>query len=119
MAPCRRCGGFLRADDEGRIHCVACAREHNPPPIVPDSRWTVGGQPPPRPPSPKSGDHNAKPPLPSHPWREASGAHWANTEAAQVTLAALRRRRKAMAERRQGRKSKGKTHVAGRGGIGV
>ena len=138
---CGRCHGLLRADEDGVQVCVMCARPHNPPPVGPvdKAKWPGGVQPAPVAPKPRSGDHNATPPLPlpSHPWREASGAHWAATEAAQVTLAALRRRRKAMAEaskarseaqvahtvamRRQmvGRKVTGKQRVAPVGGIGV
>ena len=113
---CRRCGGLLRLDaDLSALVCWACGRVANPPTIVPDKRWPGGLQPPPRPPSPKSGNPQAVfPPAPSHPWREESGAHWANTEAAQLTLAALRRRQKAM-----GRKSKGKQRVAPVGGLGI
>ena len=133
LVGCVHCGGFLRRDDDGGLACWACGRVANPPPIVPDSRWPVGGQPPPRPPLPKFGDHKAVfPPATSHPWRAESGAHWANTEAAQLDL--LRRQLQAakMREARRtavyqerlrwwfvGRKAKGKLRVAGRGGTGV
>ena len=114
---------------DGFFTCGTCGAEINPPPVGPvdKAKWPGGVQPAPVAPKPRSGDHNATPPLPlpSHPWREASGAHWAATEAAQVTLAEKRRRGKAQAEantgkahavamRRKtvGRKPTGKSYVA-------
>ena len=114
-ASCPHCHGLLRREDDGRTVCRICAREHNPPPVYPSPQWPNGVQPLPMAVKPHGSNPQAVfPPAPSHPWREESGAHWANTEAAQVTLAEKRRRGKAMAEGRQG-----KQRVAPVGGLGI
>ena len=85
---CRKCLAPLVAHGgDGFVTCAVCGEEVNPPPIVPDSRWPVGGQPRPNPPKPKSGPRDALPP-PSAEWR---GKHVVELTEAQIAQRAAKK----------------------------